>query len=297
MRWLQLCAALLTVRQAALLLVQQPAPSSPLGLRRELFWDSVDRHVITNASGHERLAQFAQNHWDLIARSNTAHPLAPGQQCDVPFPGLTARPWHDKTTFRWAARVEAGAGAAVSELAQFSDASERSADDDHSWNRAVTRLCENTDAFSKLILRADGAGTRVGTKHFPKTLALLNDLPLSPRPVAINRQRARSGLDPHSDNLNFVLACHLGLVVPEGCRFVVAGAPPRPWQRGRLLIADTTFVHHTTNPSEADRCVLHFSIWHPELTLEERRGIERMHAALREYEEACVREGIGAAAA
>ena len=61
----------------------------------------------------------------------------------------------------------------------------------------------------------------------------------------------------------------------------------RRWARGALCIADTSFVHSTINESPTDsyRDVLHFSVWHPDLTAEERRGILNMHEALRAYEE------------
>ena len=117
-------------------------------------------------------------------------------------------------------------------------------------------------------------------------------MPLSPRPVAINRQGPRTGLAAHSDQLNFILVCHVGLRVPAGCRFDMIGdgdgcgpRSSREWAPGRLCVADTSFVHRTTNehPSES-RYVAHFSVWHPDLTAAERSGIAAVHEALRAYE-------------
>lgn len=59
----------------------------------------------------------------------------------------------------------------------------------------------------------------------------------------------------------------------------------RKWHPGKLLVADTSFVHRTLNESPTeDRYVLHFSIWHPDLTTEEQQGIVDMHEVLQEFE-------------
>ena len=55
----------------------------------------------------------------------------------------------------------------------------------------------------------------------------------------------------------------------------------RRWREGGVLLADTSFVHATRNDAAADRVVLHFTLWHPDLTAAERDGIVRLHEALR----------------
>ena len=76
---------------------------------------------------------------------------------------------------------------------------------------------------------------------------------------------------------------HLGLVVPDDgvCEFVMVDSEARRWREGRVLLADTSFVHATRNDCEADRVVLHFTVWHPDLAAAERDGIVRLHEALR----------------
>ena len=108
--------------------------------------------------------------------------------------------------------------------------------------------------------------------------------------ACIRGQGPGSGLSPHSDNLNFLLVCHVGVRVPPGCRFRMHGegddstgsehGSERVWSPGKLLVADTSFLHSTTNESPTSRYVLHFSVWHPDLTLSEREGILRVHRAL-----------------
>src|SRR5215470_11228679 len=44
----------------------------------------------------------------------------------------------------------------------------------------------------------------------------------------------------------FVLRCHLGLVVPEGCALKV-GDETRGWQEGRCLVFDDSYEHEAWN--------------------------------------------------
>ena len=68
----------------------------------------------------------------------------------------------------------------------------------------------------------------------------------------------------------------------------------RSWAPGKLCVADTSFVHRTRNNNALEsRYVLHFSVWHPELSSDEARGITAVHDALRAYEEERLTVGRG----
>lgn len=49
----------------------------------------------------------------------------------------------------------------------------------------------------------------------PHTLSVLRRLPLAPETAAFQRQLPGTGLPLHVDPSNFVLGCHLGLVIPQ----------------------------------------------------------------------------------
>ena len=49
----------------------------------------------------------------------------------------------------------------------------------------------------------------------PRTLSALRRLPLAPETAAFQRQLPKTGLPLHVDPSNFVLGCHLGVVVPS----------------------------------------------------------------------------------
>lgn len=61
---------------------------------------------------------------------------------------------------------------------------------------------------------------------------------------------------PHAGYYNpFVLRCHLGLVVPDGCEIRV-GTQTRSWQEGKCLIFDDGVEHEAWNSATATRVVL-----------------------------------------
>ena len=262
--------------------------SSPTRLRAAAASDDNGAEAVVRAAavtGLDRVQAFARAHCARLAGDTPQKPeLANGQECDVPFPGLSARPWHATEELGWVARLEEDWREARDELTAFLAL----LDEGGFFVKPETALCPETGRFEKLVLCEDGSqaietATRVGRDHFGRTLALLraSGAPLGPAPVSMNRQPAGSGLPPHSDNANFLLTGHLGLVVPDGvCEFVMVDSEARRWREGHVLLADTSFVHATRNDCEADRVVLHFTVWHPDLAAAERDGIVRLHEAL-----------------
>ena len=262
------------------------------GARHDQVWqrvveaDEVWQRIAPTIAGLDRVQAFARAHCARLAGDTPQKPeLAKGQECDVPFPGLRAAPWHATEELGWVARLEEDWREARDELTAF-----LALLDEGGFVKPETTLCPETGRFEKLVLCEDGSraietATRVGRDHFARTLALLRSsgAPLGPAPVSMNRQPPNSGLPPHSDNANFLLTGHLGLVVPDDgvCEFVMVDSEARRWRAGGVLLADTSFVHATRNDSEADRVVLHFTVWHPDLAAAERDGIVRLHEALR----------------
>ena len=197
-------------------------------------------------AGLDRVQAFARAHCARLAGDTPQKPeLAKGQECDVPFPGLRATPWHATEELGWVARLEEDWREARDELTAF-----LALLDEGGFVKPETALCPETGRFEKLVLCEDGSraietATRVGRDHFERTLALLrvSGAPLGPAPVSMNRQPPNSGLPPHSDNANFLLTGHLGLVVPDDgvCEFVMVDSEARRWREGGVLIADTSF--------------------------------------------------------
>jgi hypothetical protein len=118
---------------------------------------------------------------------------------------------------------------------------------------------------------------QAGAERCAQTMALLQHIPLTRIPrrapaVLFSRLAAGAHIPAHTGMLNARLVCHLPLVVPEGCTFRV-GNSVRPWVAGQAWAFDDTIEHEAWNRSAADRFVLIFDVWRPELAAEEREGI------------------------
>ena len=147
-------------------------------------------------AGLDRVQAFARAHCARLAGDTPQKPeLAKGQECDVPFPGLRAAPWHATEGVGWVARLEEDWREARDELTAF-----LALLDEGGFVKPETALCPETGRFEKLVLCEDGSraietATRVGRDHFARTLALLarSGAPLGPAPVSMNRQPAARG--------------------------------------------------------------------------------------------------------
>ena len=74
-------------------------------------------------------------------------------------------------------------------------------------------------------------------------------------------------LSKHCGPSNFRLRCHLGLIVPPGCRIRCADQV-REWREGECLIFDDSFEHEVWHDGDEDRIVLIADVWHPELDVD-----------------------------
>ena len=133
--------------------------------------------------------------------------------------------------------------------------------------------------WTALDLYRDGVCQHKAAKHFPKTLAALNDAPLygltdQPFEVFFSLLKPGHHIKPHYGLSNHSLTVHLPIVTPPSCTLVVNGER-RHWHRGELIAFDDSFLHEAINDSGEERVVLIFSIWQPELTSAEREAICR----------------------
>src|SRR5262249_22790062 len=76
-------------------------------------------------------------------------------------------------------------------------------------------------------------------------------------------------LQPHTGPTNTSLTAHLGLANCEGTSITVAGET-RPYEEGKVLIFDDSFVHWVEHLGSKIRYTLLITLWHPELN-----GVER----------------------
>ena len=85
--------------------------------------------------------------------------------------------------------------------------------------------------------------------------------------VFFAKQGPRSGILPHTDKNNFIITCHIPVIVPnENLCWIKVGNETHYWQKGEAVVFDTSIVHSTQNNADTDRYVLLIRFWHPELT-------------------------------
>ena len=203
------------------------------------------------------------------------------------FPGLPQIQFYDPADFAWAAAVEAAAGdmraeleAVLAEDGLFRPYLEASKDRP---NYDFHGMLGNPD-WSTVHLYEDGGPVASMVERCPKTFAAVSQAPLchiTTRAPSILFSLLKPGarIAPHHGMINTRLICHLPLIVPPGCGFRV-GNEVRAWQEGRLLIFDDTIEHEAWNDSDADRVVLIFDVWRPELSADERRSVTAMFEAI-----------------
>ncbi len=206
------------------------------------------------------------------------------------FPGLPQRAFYERDEFDWVTGVEAEADAIAGELAAL-----LGSDDDGfapyvaaaPGRPAPNNPLLDDPSWGACHLWKNGAPVESVAPRCPAAMAALA---LAPIPVISGRSpmalfsRLRPGthIKPHHGMLNTRLICHLPLVVPEGCALRV-GHETRAWERGRMLLFDDSVEHEAWNRGSADRIILLFEIWKPEITPEERAVLTRIFAAIDLY--------------
>jgi aspartyl/asparaginyl beta-hydroxylase (cupin superfamily) len=101
-------------------------------------------------------------------------------------------------------------------------------------------------------------------KHFPKTCALLAQIP-GLTFASFASLAAGGKLEPHYGDTNAVIRCHLGLRIPAPhpvCG-IEAGTEQQGWEEGKITMFSEAHRHWVWNNSSQKRYVLVFDIIHP----------------------------------
>ena len=233
------------------------------------------------AAPTERFEAFVRN-W---AESDDEPYAARGQTLRArgDYPELTERPAWPRPA--WADALEARADVIVDEYHEAARAAEL----------APYFGGDYGDDYAGLDIAKQGEIVPSAEKQFPETIKALEHVsdgdPVGATRLAFfARQGPESHVPPHSDMVNFLLTCHLGVVVPEDCRLFFTTsreAPPIEWARGALAPPlQTSFEHAAFNDSESERVVLFFDVFHPDLSREERGALADFERRRRADEEA-----------
>ena len=208
------------------------------------------------------------------------------------FPGLPQRQFYAREEFGWVPQVESATAAITTELrslmaegGHFAPYLQSNTNQPAMNERA---LLDNPD-WSACYLVENGTITPAGGRC-PLTLAALEAAPVPRIPqrspnVLFPRLAPRTRIPPHNGFLNTRLICHLPLIVPPACGKLRCGSEAHAWDEGRLMIFDDSIEHEAWNDSDAERVVLLFEIWRPELDARERDEVSALLTLSGQYAE------------
>jgi aspartate beta-hydroxylase len=204
--------------------------------------------------------------------------LAPGQRTmfDLYMPGLPSAPWNDAGDFACTRLLEEAYFELRAELDEaLADGLPmqpfgRAPDGrplvpgpvDPGWTEIKLHWMNRpVEANCALLPRAAAVMEAVFAES--RVLSLFSYLALAPG--------ARSG--EHSDPINALVSCHLGLHVPPDCGLRVAGES-RSWLEGRCIAFDNSYPHEAWNDHATQtRIVLAVHGPHPDLSIVEREAL------------------------
>jgi aspartyl/asparaginyl beta-hydroxylase (cupin superfamily) len=255
--------------------------------------EALALHLETALAGaREALPSAVVERWDEAAAimAGLSRPFV-SESNQLHVPRLPAIPFFDRSTFPWAAALEARTAAIRAELeAVMRERSEaftpyiayRPGDPVNQW-----RELNHSPRWSSFHLWRGGEPVAENLERCPETARALGAVEMADIgglcPNAMFSVLApHTAIPPHTGETNARLVAHLPLIVPPGCAYRV-GYENRAWREGELLIFDDTIEHEARNDSDQPRVVLIFDIWNPLLQPAERRMVQTMSAAARSF--------------
>jgi aspartyl/asparaginyl beta-hydroxylase (cupin superfamily) len=203
------------------------------------------------------------------------------------YPELPQVQFYERVDFPWLDAVEAATADIREELRGVigGDFKPYVAQAQDRPRNSQAGLAGNSD-WSAYFLIKYGA-EQPGAAHCPSALAALAEAPLTrirarAPSVLFSKLAGGARIPPHTGMLNARLICHLPLILPAGCEFRV-GNDVRPWIEGKTWVFDDTMEHEAWNRSDADRYILIFDIWRPELSEDERACVAALCEAIDAY--------------
>lgn len=203
---------------------------------------------------------------------------------------LPAIPFYDRALFPWFRELEAATDTIRGELEPLLATGQGFAPYiDYPPGVPVNQWAElnHNPRWSSYFLWKDGARQDLACRQCPKTVALLESLPLADQPgfaptVVFSALEAKTHIPPHTGSTNTRLLVHLPLILPGPARFRVGGET-REWRMGEAWAFDDTIEHEAWNDASALRVILILDIWNPQLEPAERDVVRAMLTARNRY--------------
>jgi aspartyl/asparaginyl beta-hydroxylase (cupin superfamily) len=202
------------------------------------------------------------------------------------YPRLPAIPFYDRDLFPWLADLEAATDTIRGELEPLLENKQGFAPYiDYPPDVPVNQWAElnHSPRWSSYFLWKDSARQDLACAQCPKTVALLESLPLADQPgfaptALFSALAANTHIPAHTGSTNTRLLVHLPLILPGPARFRV-GNETREWRMGEAWVFDDTIEHEAWNDASELRVILILDIWNPHLEPAERDAVRAMLTA------------------
>jgi aspartate beta-hydroxylase len=229
---------------------------------------ALDRALIAFASRHPAVAQAGMQRLNAFMKAMV---LNHGNPRMGTYPGLTARPFHDRALFPITQALQAQFSTIRNEIAGLADAvfspeleshlMERGAWDVFMFYERGRKNAENCDrcpTITKIIESHNTLRTQAGILYVSKLVP-------------------QSHIRAHRGPTNIRIRCHLGIQIPQGDCAIRVRDEVRRWREGECLIFDDSLEHESWNHTDESRIVLIVDVWHPDLTPAEVAFLEGLH--------------------
>ena len=229
---------------------------------------------------HEAISVRARCSTPYVSESNQLH-----------VPRLPAIPFFDRSDFPFFEELEAQTDIIRAELlaALEKDRDEFKPYIAYKPGEPVNQWAEldHSDRWSTLQLWRGGKPVQANLDRCPQTAAALERTAMvsidGVCPNALFSALApHTHIPPHNGETNARLVAHLPLIIPDKCHIRV-GFETREWRVGEILVFDDTLEHEARNDSDELRVVMIFDVWNPLLTAEERKLVNSIAIASREF--------------
>lgn len=206
-------------------------------------------------------------------------------------PRLPAIPFFDREHFPWISDFEAQTPAIREELINLLQTKQDGFHPYMQYGPGVPlhqwEELNNNVRWSSLDLWKDGARVEAHASLCPRTMAALDNVPLSfipgTAPCALfSALQPHTHIPAHAGVTNARSLCHLALIVPGPARFRV-GNEVRDWKEGHAWVFDDTIEHEAWNDADALRVIMIVDVWNPLLSAGEREQIAAAISAYYEY--------------
>lgn len=197
--------------------------------------------------------------------------------------GVRKQPFYDFVDFPWSENMLLAGEAIKQELTHFlstknSKESFRPYLERGSMTTKNLNDLAGSPNWAALDLFKNGQPNPAIHPHFSTTLQALKGVPTyglgeHPFEVFFSVLKPGQSIAPHYGQSNHSLTVHLPIVVPNDAYLLVDNVR-KDWNNEPLIIFDDSFLHSAHNHSAETRIILLFSIWHPDLSSNDKLAVQ-----------------------